>query len=264
MAISWKSRTTTKSPLKSKPLRNPGESLDRELDRILFDEVLSFYLFAALFVVLAVLEWYRWLADASPTPIAYTVVALAAVVLTIWKFWRVKPRIAALKLGRDGEKAVGQYLDRLLAAGAEVFHDVPGEGFNIDHVLIDTTGVYVIETKTLSKPLRGDAKLFFDGMTVRKGNFIPDRNAVTQARAARDWVAELLKESTGKPVTTKAVVLYPGWYVEKSESARSSDVWVLNPKALPTYIKNRRSIISSEDMHLFASHLRRYIRSCAK
>jgi hypothetical protein len=41
-----------------------------------------------------------------------------------------------LMQGREGEKAVGQYLERLRARGYQVLHDIPGENFNIDHVLI--------------------------------------------------------------------------------------------------------------------------------
>ena len=37
---------------------------------------------------------------------------------------------------RHGERAVGQYLERLRESGPRVFHDVPGVGFNLDHVVI--------------------------------------------------------------------------------------------------------------------------------
>jgi hypothetical protein len=40
-----------------------------------------------------------------------------------------------LRAGYDAELAVGQELDKLMREGAWVFHDVPGENFNIDHVV---------------------------------------------------------------------------------------------------------------------------------
>lgn len=251
----------TKSPLKDRPLRNPGESVDRELLNLLFDEVLLYISAAGIFMTMALLEWYRWLSDAPPSPFLMSGVALIAIAVAAWKIRKTKPKIEALKLGRDGEKAVAQYLDRLRERGARVFHDVISDGFNVDHVLIDTTGVYVIETKTRSKPERGPAKLVFDGATVRTNGFEPDRNPVIQARAARGWIAELLQESTGKSAPMRAVVLYPGWYIDTIEAGRTSDVWVLNPKALPKYIENAQQRLSSEDVQLFAYHLSRYVRS---
>lgn len=41
-----------------------------------------------------------------------------------------------LKLARDGEKIVGQYLDDLKEKGNCVLHDIIGENFNVDHVVL--------------------------------------------------------------------------------------------------------------------------------
>ena len=54
----------------------------------------------------------------------------------------------------------------MIARDAAVLHDFPGEGFNLDDVVVHPSGVYYVETKTLSKPLKGQAKLFFDGDSV--------------------------------------------------------------------------------------------------
>jgi len=44
------------SPLKDKPLRNPGESLDRRLQDVLLDKVLYYALFAVVFFIWAVMS----------------------------------------------------------------------------------------------------------------------------------------------------------------------------------------------------------------
>ena len=46
----------------------------------------------------------------------------------------------------------------------KIHHDIIGDGFNIDHILISTKGVYLIETKTYSKPLKGKTEIEFDGL----------------------------------------------------------------------------------------------------
>lgn len=250
-----------KSPLKAKPLRNPGESLDIKLKDLLFADVLSYFIFAIFMVAIALMEWVKWFTDSPPNPKVFTAVALIALLIAGWKFERTKARIKSLKLGRDGEKAVGQYLERLREAGAKVFHDIPGGGFNIDHVVIHETGMYVIETKTISKPDRGEAKLVYDGTNVFKNGFAPDRNPIQQVRAAKHWLSELMKESAGRKFPMRAVVVYPGWFIQPTAEAKSSDVWVLNPKALPGFISKSAPQITPEDVHLCAYHLGRYIRT---
>jgi hypothetical protein len=78
--------------------------------------------------------------------------AAVAVTVAIWKFWRIRGRVRRLRLGRDGERVVGRFLERLREGGGQVFHDIPEEGFNLDHVVISPHGLYAIETKTLSMP----------------------------------------------------------------------------------------------------------------
>ena len=53
----------------------------------------------------------------------------------------------------------------------------------------------------------------------------------------------------------------PEWYVELSESPKKSDVWVLNPKALRTFIDNENHKVTREDMMLATFHIAQYIRS---
>ena len=43
-------------------------------------------------------------------------------------------------------------LEDLRAQGYAVFHDIPGDGFNVDHALIGPAGIFAIETKTRAKP----------------------------------------------------------------------------------------------------------------
>ncbi len=250
-----------RSPLKDNPLRSPGESLDRKIQSVFDDNVMPYFLAAMVLVLLAFMEWMRLLRGSPPQPWLFSMLALAAVGATTWRIRRAIREVRNLKLGRDGEKAVGQFLERFRESGGKVFHDVPAQSFNLDHVLIHETGIYVIETKTLSKPVRGEARLLYDGQRVTRKGFTQDRDPVRQVRAARAWLLETLKESTGKRFSALAVLAYPGWFIEQVGGAERSDVQVLNPRMLPALIASRRSTLSREDVHLCAYHLSRYIRS---
>jgi hypothetical protein len=250
-----------KSPLKAKPLRNPGESTDDRIWDFILDEILKYILFASLFCFMAILEWLRWYTDSPPNPIMTSIIAIIAIALAVFKLRRARRTLKQLKLGRDGEKAVGQYLERLRSNGAQVLHDFPGEGFNVDHVVIHKSGIYAIETKTFSKPDKGEPRILFDGETLMAFGRSFDRNPVSQARAASQWLREKIYDSTGLKHSVRPVVLFPGWYIEQTAEAKSSDVWVLNPKALPSFIENSRQQIKEAEVNMIHFHLSTYARN---
>jgi hypothetical protein len=63
-------------------------------------------------------------------------VAIVAVLDSAYKVHKLRPKIHALKPGRDGEKVVGQALEELRTGGAILLHDITANGFNVDHVVI--------------------------------------------------------------------------------------------------------------------------------
>ncbi len=141
-----------RSPLKDRPLRSPGQSLDKQIQDLVYDYLLWPMIFAVIMISFAALEWLRYYRPQAPLPIIFSVVAAAAVAFAAYRIYKALPRWRALKLGRDGEKVVGQFLETLGERGYRVFHDVVGGNFNLDHVLIGPAGVFTVETKTYSKP----------------------------------------------------------------------------------------------------------------
>jgi hypothetical protein len=249
-----------KSPLKDKPLRNPGQSGDEYIHNYLLDNITPIVVTYFL-VVLAVIEWYMWATNAPPQPILITVIAVLSVIYAVRKYFVFRKKLKSLRLGRDGEIAVGQYLELLRENGAKVFHDIQGKGFNLDHVVIHKSGIYVIETKTFSKPEKGIPIVTYDGERVLVNGKEPNGNPVIQVKAASNWLKELLKESTGKDCNPRPVVVFPGWFVEPTVEAKNSDVWVLNPKALPAFISRSKSQLENDEINLFSFHLSRYVRA---
>jgi len=162
-------------------------------------------------------------------------------------------------LGVAGEIAVGQYLDRLHADGYQVFHDVLGKEFNLDHVLIGPAGVFTIETKTWNKPFP-EARISFNGEKLLVAGKAPDRDPVVQAQAQARWLRMQLRESTGKDFEVWPVIVFPGWFVE-TRAAAHNKLWVLEPKALPSFLSNEPEALPVEDRQLASYHLSRMIRN---
>ena len=196
----------------------------------------------------------------EPMPWTFTVLLIVTLGIFLYRVFKTLPEIRRLKQGRDGERAVGQYLERLRADGYEVFHDLIGDGFNVDHVIIGPAGVFTIETKSYSKPASGPAEISFDGEQVSIGGWQPDRNPVIQARAQAGWLRALLRETTGRDFSILPVIVYPGWFV-KQEGRPKTPLWVLNPKALPQFLQNRDRILAASDIKLAAYHLSRFVRA---
>ncbi len=252
--------TQMRSPLKDKPLPNPGDSIDRMIIDKALDNALFPMTAAMFFVLFTVLEWVAYLRESPRNPLTLTALALALAGWATYKFFKTKREVKHLKQGRDGERAVGQFLERLRGEGAQVFHDIPGEGFNLDHVVIHGSGIYVVETKTYSKPEKGEARILYNGTGISLLGKPNDHRPVTQVTAGASWLTQLLHESTGKKPHCRPILTFPGWYVENTAEVRSSDVWVLNPKGIPAFIGHSKPTLSKEDVSLYAYHLSRYLR----
>ena len=238
----------------------PGQSLQEERATIWDEKLEPWLLLAIFFAVLAGWEWFRYFNPRPTSPWFVTVVALCVAVVVAWRVMRQLPRLRDIRLGIEGERAVGQFLERLREQGYHVFHDVLAEGFNVDHVLIGPAGVLTIETKTRSKPVRGDARIAFDGKRLTIAGHEPDRNPLVQALAQAGWLKSLLAESTGRRFDVQPVVVFPGWYVEASPGAHRP-VWVMEPKGLPAFLAREPVRLSAEDVKLAAFHLSRFVRS---
>src|SRR5690606_28171996 len=101
--------------------------------------------------------------------------------LDLYRRW---PTLRNLRLGIRGEREVGRMLEETRRLGYHVFHDIPGEGFNVDHALIGPGGIFAIETKAVSKRKSRDAKVDYDGKRVLLDGHAPDRDPIAQAQAS--------------------------------------------------------------------------------
>src|SRR5580698_1871208 len=68
-------------------LRNPGQSLDEQIDRVVLDEWAGYVLAAACLWLVAIFEWASRMFDLPRIPAIY---ALAAVVATTLLFWKTR------------------------------------------------------------------------------------------------------------------------------------------------------------------------------
>lgn len=239
-------RLKKRSPIKQNPLPQAGESTRQMLHDLLVEKMMFWIVSTSMFVVITFVEWLTWLRQKPVHPGFMTGVAILVTAVAAYKVWRAWPQANRLHLGLQGELAVGEVLEVLRAHGYRVFHDLPGIGFNVDHIIVGPGGVFVIETKAISKPMNRDATITYDGQHVLIDGHKPDRDPIKQVRACRDFVIEILEKSGMHNPKARAAVVYPGWYIEKQP--RGVEVWVLTPKALHSFVLKERSMLTPDDV----------------
>lgn len=234
-------RINVRSPLTRNLLRSPGQFLIKQTEDLTLDLECHTVMMAVMPLLLyssyLSLRYFGAAAEARHTWVIYALLGVASTVYYGHKICGLLTQRQAYRLGLDCEMAVGQELNNLMSEGYRVYHDVPGQGFNIDHVLVGHNGVFAVETKGRSKPVTGSVTVVYDGRTLR----FPDRittDYLDQARRQAKWLSRQLCEITGEAVPVQPVLVVPGWYVER---ARRGDVLVLNGRGDCNFIVNQWS-----------------------
>jgi hypothetical protein len=254
-----------RSPLKASPLRQAGASIAEEIDRLRDDLIsdrlmLAFGAFTVWAVTLVV-----WVVPVQPG-LFFAMTSVVFVGVLAWVIPQVataKKQIDQLRLGLAGERAVAELLELIAHDGFWVVHDLRGQGFNVDHVIVGTQGVFTIETKTLSKPSAGDARIRFDGVSLTVDSHTLERDPLVQARAQASWLRRTLEELTGRSYPVRPVVVFPGWFVERTVSAAQHDVWVLEPKELRGWLSREPHMLPKHAVGLIRNRLKLVARGGA-
>ena len=244
-----------RSPLKKRALRVPGQSLAASIDELVNDKLFFWVLAPMVFVMFAVFDWYRAAFNAPPRPWISTSMALLVILLSVWRIGSLRRTVRHMRQGLEGERVVGQVLESLRASGYEVLHDIPGDGHNVDHVLIGPSGVFAIETKTISKP-KGDHHVVFDGKSVTVAGLRPDRDPVAQVKAAATEVRTIIQDRAGLELPVRPVLLYPGWF---TENGGKHDLWVLNENALPKFLASEAVRLSDAQIRQVSTAIARHV-----
>lgn len=266
----WRKQREAKrrSPLTQMLLRGPGESLRNKLEDTFGEAMLLIIMFPTMLLFLYSLhisQSYFGGVKESDFRIAISVLSGVGVSsLLLFKITKLLNQLSKLRLGYEGEVAVAQELNQLMREGAYVFHDVPADGFNIDHVIVWPKGVYAVETKARMKPKRNrgkeDAKVVFDGQRLQFPGWF-ETAPLEQATRQAKWLAQELSSAVGDAVSVKPALALPGWYVELHAK---SDVVIINGKnALGTFGKLVHSELNEEMIKRIAHQLEQRCRDIA-
>lgn len=269
-------------PLKDPPLRVAGQGVAEKRREAISGEnmqlgysigiIVSAFAFTAIMRFPFRIPWTYCLLVFA----AALLVGIGVLVLTVIEMIRGMRSNTDLRLGYLAECLVGQRLEETRAFGACVFHDIErGEGkrtFNIDHLVVAQSGIYVIETKARSKPGKGptEARLQGERIIFSDGNHYEDepiRQVKANADDMRDLLTELLRQRRNaatrftreRPMPIIPVVVYPGWYIPTQRPDGLNPI-LSNEKMLLATIRTRQQLLQPAEVQelstLLDSHLR--------
>lgn len=249
----WKKKSAIfrkKNPLTQDLLRGPGETIRNEIEDINLDFTAYLTIITTIPLLLYSTLLTMQLINGQPTKfgIAVIYILMGVIVLgfCVFKMLKIVKRKRNLTLGFEAELAVGQELNELARDGARVFHDIPADGFNIDHVVVSPKGIFAIETKGRSKPVHENGKaagwkVEHDGTTLKFPGW-QETEPFKQADRQAAWLQNWLTKATGDSVSAKPVLMLPGWYVSGPVTDR---VLVLNGKNTQKFFtQNGEDILS--------------------
>jgi hypothetical protein len=218
------------------------------------------YLLSALLIPLAIYAVHisiSYFKKAPETHFRLWLSACAAIgffLFSIYKVITLLSKRRLIRLGYEGALVVRQELNQLMRDGFYVYHDFPADGFNIDHIVVGSKGVFAIETEARSKPAAKnrveDATVEYDGRSLYfpKGD---DFKTIDQAERQAAWLSDWLGKAIGEPIAARAIVALPGWFVKRSSAEGIS---VVNPEQFSSLFEHIKPRPLSEAMITRITH----------
>jgi hypothetical protein len=242
-------KKTEKPPQSEKLLRPPGYSLsirlDENADKLLDDLLAS----CGLSAIAGIAAWFFGVLFFNHAPFLW--IAVCTLVLTLFliasglsaiRAFRRYQAAQNIRLGLRGEQAVAEALNEAAEFGFRSFHDLPAEEtWNIDHVVVGTRGVFLIETKTYrrrgSKTAQAAHEVIYSGEFLQFPMFKTNK-PIEQAKRNAKWLSNYLRNKTGEPVEVFPLVVLPGWFVKIPQKGNFG-VNVVNANYLPGFLQRQ-------------------------
>ena len=259
----WKTKHK-KNPLTIKLLRAPGESLKTEIEDLTQDIMIYIFFVPAVPFLFVCMHLSQSYIGGMPETIGRFLVNFFGMLFVtgylIHLLSKKVSRRAHFRLGYDAERATGQELNGLLAHGYKVFHDIPGDKFNIDHVVVGPNGVFIVETKGRAKNSSVEgadkATITYDGNTLKFPTWT-ETKPIEQAKWNAKWLSKELSSAVGETLKVEPVLSIPGWFVERKSNASPRIYNGKNPEHL--FLKYNVQSLSEQTVSRIIHQLERLV-----
>ena len=232
--------------------RAPGQSAAEKIDGLDSEIARQAALLIALALFLGLIYLCRlYVYKSAISPLLIGIVMPAGFGLSVYilaKTLKLVKKRRRERLGYKDEIVVGRELDRLISEGNHVYHDVPAEDFNIDHVVVGRTGIFAVESGARLKPAKtsrlDDATVEYNGQMLMfpSGD---DYKTIEQAERQASWISDWISGAVGEPVAARAIVALPGWFVKRTSAEGIS---VVNPEQFASLFRHIKPRHLSDEM----------------
>lgn len=269
----WRRFQHRRTPLTRNLLRGPGHSLRLRIESL--DDEISQSALGAMFgpvgiyaIYLSQVQFTDSIGERLLSLVLCFVIGVAIPIFCIVRLWRLMTDRRHCQLGLEGELMVAEELNLLMLEGCRVFHDIPIQYGNVDHVVVSQSGVYSVNTKMLGKLKTHDGK---QEVTIDHSRNIiqfPDRVysiPVSRLTTEAECLSKLLTSAIGEKIEVESMLALPGWFVK--ERIGRGPVFVFNPRNPKVFFVQERKVLTSQQIQRISHQLDQICRDvepCAK
>jgi hypothetical protein len=237
--------------------RRAGESVSEERERRVYDNLPAIVFLPFFFWFVFLVTKLQQSNAVLRQPLFWLIFAIILSILSVISFMRLLHVARRFNRGERGERHVADVLEELRSNGYRPIHDIVGDGFNVDHVLVGPAGIFAIETKYRS----GNGEITFrNGETLFVGGFPEEKDCLKQARGSAKAVSQLIAENCARREWVTPIVVFVGDWKIKNKW-RDTDTRVFTPDGLLHYIRNQEPRLIKREIELIASHLERSVKN---
>jgi hypothetical protein len=240
------------SPLGEIVFRSPGQSLIKKIDNLNQDIGLNMALCISVPLVLyaSYVSHLHFYQDASGALSISLLggIGTAATIKYLIKTRKLLKHRRLIQLEYESTIVIGQELNRLVLEGYHIYHEIPADRFNIDHLVVGRSGIFAVKTSARPNYKPGNdlqaATVEYNGKML---NFPDGDNykIIEQAERQALWLSEWIGEATGEPVAARAIVALPGWIVKRTSA---DGISVVNREQLSSLFKHIKPRTLPDDM----------------
>lgn len=238
--------------------RVQGESLQEKIRDYEF-KVMEQILLPTVYVAFAVFVWLIYVFSIQMdlfSAIVFSVIALVLVIRACFKVKKTRWVLKRYRKGLEGERLVGETLNQLSNESTFVFHDIPGERFNVDHIIVSTRGIFVIETKHFNRELCHE--FFYDGTMIyrimKDGRRFPCPKLLPQIDGEARFIEQEIEHRADMKLPVIKVAILIGSYIGGTENFK--DYWLLNESSFVTAFRQQKECLDDSVVKLVATHIR--------
>ena len=254
--------------------RIQGEGLQEKIRDIEFT-IYETIMIPGFFVMLTILLWLfcldiKWFKFDIATAIIYTIITIFLIIRAFRKVTDLRKSLNNYRKGLEGERLVGEVLNKLSNDQTYVFHDIPGDRFNVDHIIVSTRGVFVIETKHFDRSKCHE--FTFDGNMVYRQMKDGARFLCPKLLPQMDGEAKFIQNEIENrpemkiPVIKVAVLI--GCFIhtpaenDPCQNMKNyfSKYWIVNEKLLSSMFLEEKEIYDDSVVKHIASHIKELVK----